>query len=254
MVGGLGRISSARRHSIGAIARAGALGLAIALSVAACADSPEEPSADTAPEGPTRDAAPADIGRVVCDAEGTRVETPTVRARPDGVHLVVVNRLGFDSGFSMAFSDGAGIGENAPQGESAHVVTAPPGPVEIGCYLDPQAIGETQSQPFEVVDPDAVYRSTELDCDSRATMNVDYAPDAPGQQGDPVDVAREWLEKGYGLTGDDVVESGGYPEAKPPIARLLRDGRVLATLELLRAANDGWLVSTATTCGDLRPA
>lgn len=225
-----------------------------ALSIVACADSPEESSADTAPEGPTRVVAPADVARVVCDAEGTRVETPTVRARPDGVHLVVVNRLGFDTGFSMAFSDGAGMGENAPQGESTHVVAAPPGPVEIGCSLDPQATGEAESQSFEVVDPDAVYRSTELECESRATMNVDYALDAPGQQGDPVDVAREWLEEGYGLTGGDVVESGGYPDVGRPIARLVRDGRVLATVELIRAEDDGWLVSTATTCDELQPA
>jgi hypothetical protein len=218
----------------------------LGFALASCADDAAPPPA----EEPTA----ADIGRVVCDAEGTHVETPSVRAQADGVHLVVVNRLGFDTGFSMGFAGGGGGGENAPQGESSHLVLAPPGELGIGCSLDPAGGGEVEHRILRVVDPDGWYRPAELDCESWSQGFSDYGMDAVGRPGEPEEVARERFDSDFGLIEGDVVERAGYPDSETPIVRLVRDGRVLATISYRRAGDGGWLEDTMSKCDELQPA
>ncbi len=170
------------------------------------------------------------------------------------MHLLIDNRLGFDSGFTVRFGDGGGIGENAPMGESTHIVQAPPGTVEIGCYPDAQAIAEPELEPFEVIDADGLYRSTELDCSSVTSGISDYVEGTPGELGDPVDLARSRFDDVIGLTDDDVVERAGYPESDQPVVRLVRDGKTMATIDYRPADGGGWLEETFSRCDELVPA
>jgi hypothetical protein len=212
------------------------------IALAACAD--RSPAAGPSPPG---------VATIVCDETGTTVETPSVRAQPDGVHVVVDNRTGVDPGFSARFADGRGLGDNAPPGTSEHVLDAPPGTLEIGCYTGEHGSGEPDLRALEVVDVDGLYRSIELDCESMSSGVSDYAPGAEGEAGDPVDLARAAFEGATGgLEPDDVVERAGYPEWDEPIVRLVRAGAVVATVRY-RAADDGggWLQDTMSMCDGL---
>ena len=217
-----------------------------ALALAGCAD-PEE----VADDAPLPDAA-----TIVCDASGTTVETPSVRPRLDGLHVVIDNRLDVDPGFAFRFDDGAGGGDNAPPGLSDHTLQAPPGTLEIGCYPDDKALGEPDLEELEVVDEGAIYRSVRLDCESVVGQISDYGQDAPGAQGDPVELARTDFESALdgGLEQDDVVERAGYPESDLPIVRLVRDDQVVATVEYRGADDGGWLEDTLSKCEDLAPS
>jgi hypothetical protein len=151
-----------------------------------------------------------DIARIVCTQEGTRVETATIRPRLDGVHVLIDNQLGFDTGFSTRYENGAGEGDNAPTGGSEHVLAAPPGTLEIGCYGDPDEASDLEA--ILVVDPTGIYRSTELDCDATVQGISDYAEGATGYVGELMDIARIRLDQAIQLHDDDAVEFAGYPE------------------------------------------
>lgn len=98
----------------------------------------------TAPP-PEREEASA-VARIVCTRQGTRILTPKVEAQPDGVHFVIDNRLKADTGYSVEFPEGGGMGGNAPEGESEHVKPFPPGKVRIGCY-------ESREDPSQITGP-----------------------------------------------------------------------------------------------------
>ncbi len=55
-----------------------------------------------------------DAATVICDEEGTRVETPAVRPKPNGVLLVVDNRTSEDLGISYRQGSGGRWGERRP--------------------------------------------------------------------------------------------------------------------------------------------
>jgi len=189
------------------------------------------------------------VARVVCAEGGTRVETPSVRAQSDGVHVVIDNQLGFDTGFSTRYEIGA-EGSNAPQGESEHVLRAPPGALEIGCYTDPDAI-ESDLQTLSIVDPSGIYRSTKLDCDSIVEGVGDSPEGATGERGDPVDLARTRFDQVTDLGDDDVVEIAGYPKDELRTVRLIRNGRVVATITYYEDGQGGWLEDTFSRCDEL---
>lgn len=190
------------------------------------------------------------VARVVCAEGGTRVETPSVRPQADGVHVVIDNRLAFDTGFSTQYENGAGGGSNAPMGESRHVIPAPPGALLIGCYTDRDAI-ESDLQTLDVVDPSDIYRSTELDCDSIVGGVSDYPEGATGERGDPVDLATARFDQVTDLGDADIVELAGYPQEELRTVRLVRDGRVVATISFYGSERDGWLEDTFSRCKEL---
>jgi hypothetical protein len=219
-----------------------AIAMCSTIALAACADRPEVTS-----EAPT-----PNVATIVCDETGTTVETPSVRPQLDGLHVVIDNRTEVDPGFSVAFDHG-GLGDNAPQGTSKHVLDVPPGIVRIGCYTGARGSGERDLQALEVVDADGVYRSTELTCESGSSTGVsDYVPGAKGETSDPVDLARATFESAIGgLEPDDVAERAGYPEWDEPIVRLVRAGEVVATIRYREADDGGWLQDTMSMCEGL---
>jgi len=103
--------------------------------------------------------------------------------------------------------------------------------------------------PVEIVDPDGVWVSSELDCESASTATFDWIAGAPGRKGDPAEIVR--AESEARLEPGDVVELAGYPEARDaPVVRIVRDGRTIAAVTLLQSDDGGWLISTTSNCDE----
>lgn len=221
------------------------LALAAALGLAGCGAGEE-----TNPEGPNASSEPGvalpDVAHVVCEPEGTRLETQSVKPQPDGVHLEIVNETGKERAISVLDPQGGGLGQGAPVGTSTMVVALGPGTLEVTCS-DP-LVDVAQGSPLEVVDEGVLWISTTLDCTEGFSGTSDYTPDARGDA-DPLTAAGAGLES-YMRPGD-VVEPAGYPEAETPVYRLVRGSDVLATVDLLDDGAGGWLPSTVNGCSSL---
>ena len=222
-----------------------ALTLAVALGLAGCGAGQEVgPAGSTGSSEP--DAGLPDVARVVCEPDGTRLETESVKPQPDGVHLEVVNETGEERAVSVLDPQGDGLGQGAPAGTSTIVVDLGPGALEVTCS-DPRADVE-QGSSLEAVDEDGVWISTTLDCTEGFSGTSDYTSDAQGDA-DPQTAARAGLES-YMQPGD-IVEPAGYPESEAPVYRLLRGSDVLATVHPLDDGAGGWLPSTVNGCSTL---
>ena len=208
------------------------------------------------PEGTTPDVSPTpassreqapQTARVVCERDGgTRLLTPEVRARPDGVHFEISNRLGKDTGYAVETPDGGGMGGNAPKGESRRVGVFPPGKVRIGCY--PSRNADLDYTKLTVLAGDSGYKSVELECPGgRAVTGMDgVAGDVAKIDEDPVAFVRHELSGR--LEEGDVVGAAGYPESRDERAvRVIRDGRVIFTVSYHREGG-GWLEESFFSC------
>ncbi len=208
---------------------------------------------ETRPAGSTEGSEPEalpDVARVICQAEShPRVEAPAVKSQPDGVHIRFVNQTGKDLTFSIEDPGEGGMGANAPQGTSTHVVDLHPGTVSIACYDGFTEDGsQVATTPLQIVDKHGVWIPATLTCAAAFSGHADYAPGARGDA-DPLEAAQGALER-YIRPGD-VVEPAGHPEAEEPLYRLVRAGEVLAIVDLDDDGAGGWLPSTVTGCSSL---
>jgi hypothetical protein len=192
-----------------------------------------------------------DTARIVCDGDGAHVLTPKVEAQPDGVHLVLDNRLSGNADYSIDHSDG-GMGWNVPVGESERVANVPPGTARISCYRrswGKEKVGEISEGTIKILAGDSGYKSTELDCSGkRATGDYGaYSEEAVnGRKGDPVELARRTFAGS--LREGDVVEIAGNPESRDEkTVRVVRDGRVVATVTYFRSTS-GWFGDVVDAC------
>ena len=188
-----------------------------------------------------------DTARVVCGRDGIRVLTPVVKARPDGVHIVIDNRFDAQVGYAFEHPEG-GSGDSAPKGESELVEDFPPRKVKVGCEKPPvDGIG-TDYATLKVVDPEGFYRSVELECKGKMAVSggPQYAAGAKGKKGDPVEMIRRGLSDR--LREGDTVELAGYPKSRESrTVRVVRDGRVVATVVFF-ADSGGWLEDSTSNC------
>jgi hypothetical protein len=209
---------------------------------------------------PTEDLAP-DVATVRCDGEEVAVDTPTVRAQADGVHLLVVATA--ETAFSITEDAGeigpspddpvgAGQGLNSVPGDNLILSNVPPGRYLVACGpvgTDPGDAGPAAgTASLEVVDPAGYHVSREVQCpgDRVVGMAPSYADGAEGDRGDPVDVARARLT---GLEEGDIVERAGYAHSPgEPYVRVVRDGTVIAEITLFDDGNGGWLLSALSSC------
>ena len=215
----------------------------VAFFLGGCAPSATDEAEGNAPSG--KEEVPT-TARIVCDRDDTRVLTPRVAARPDGVHYTIDNRLGGDYGYSVEFPEGGGFGgDSAPKGESEHVGNFPPGEVRIGCYESNKDV-KPDDAPLKVLEGDSGYRPVKLECEggTSVTASSDYVAGTEGQDFDPVKQTRRMFSNQ--LEESDIVEFGGYPENTGTV-RVVRDGRVVATVEYSRARG-GWLQDSYTAC------
>ena len=214
-----------------------------------CGAMGSERTGDSAGDRKTAGAGVPETARIVCGPEGTRVLTPRVEARPDGVHFEVQNRLGADTGFSALGQEG-GAGGDSPKGEkSEHVGDVSPGRARAGCEEPPyDGMGKVHYAAFRVVDPEGLYKSVELECQGGMAVGggAQYAPGARGVKGDLVEQARSQFSEE--IREDDVVELAGYPKLRDHrVVRVVRDGRVIATVHFLGEPGD-WLQDRYEAC------
>lgn len=187
--------------------------------------------------------------RIVCGPNGTRVLTPEVRAHAEGVRLVIENRYEADTYADVSFPDGSGGGEAAPMGKSESLTDAPPGKVRIGCEEPPvDGIGKIDYASFRVVDPKDVYKSLELECPSGTAVigTSDYPPGTRGEKGKFVERTRQEFSDSL-MPGDRVERAGYQKDPDYRYTRVVRDGRVTATISF-RPAPGGWLEETVSFC------
>lgn len=193
--------------------------------------------------------------RVVCTDNGTHVLTPEVEAQPDGVHLVIHNRTGVDSGYSVKLPNGSGMGDNAPAGKSEHIEPLPPGTIQIGC--DKSLRNGNPEEPdyasLEIIDKSGVYEPVELECPSGEAVSSSgglLSPDSePGRDETPVEQTREFFSDQ--LKPGDTVELAGYPERKRhKTVRVVRDGTVLAVVEYPWGSGGSWYQDGYSACAE----
>lgn len=191
------------------------------------------------------------------DGTLTRVFTPKVEARPDGVHYTIDNRLGVDSSYTVEYPSGGGIGDNLPKGESRHIEPFAPGMlVKISC--DPPTYeGEKDLEfaSFEIIKGESGYRSRSLQCSGEG--QVHGLPASGGNlKGDPVELAKRCF-KGK-IEEGDVVEVAGYPRISElrvaddqRYVRVVRDGKVVAVISYTRVSQEeggGWMRGGSSEC------
>jgi hypothetical protein len=190
----------------------------------------------------------AQTARVVCGPGGTRVLTARVEARPDGVHFVTDNRFEAEAGYSFEYPEGGGGGGSVPRGESEHVGDFPPGSVRIGCEKPPVDGTNVDYGVLEVVDPEGVYKSVELECEGGLAVSggPQYAQGVKGKTGDLVGITRRSYSDQIGE--GDTVEMAGYRESRGyRTVRVARDARVIATVSYFREGK-GWLEDHYEAC------
>ena len=219
----------------------GGMRLACAIALVVVAGCAEE-----TPRSQLREGQPvaAPFVEIVCTEDGgTRLWTPVVEVQPDGVHLDIENRTGEPTTFF-------GLSPEVDEGRHKEVVTEPPGRLRVACY--PNSQHETDAKPvkydLELVDPKGHWRSTELQCETDLVegSTLDYAVPLPkGQSKDPVAVVGESVE---GLRPNDVIETAGYPEADPPVVRVLRNEKVIGAYSFLEADDGGLVLGGGSSC------
>jgi hypothetical protein len=196
---------------------------------------------------PTPTALP-DVARVVCDGNGARLETTSVRPQPDGIHFEIVNETGSERSVAIQNAQGTGTGMGVPAGTSTHVVDVEPGALTVAC-TDP-ATEPGAGEALEVVDEDGIWVSTRLGCAEQFSQVVDYIQGASGETTDPLEAAEKAVE-GFGLEPDDVFERAGYPDTDTARVRMVRDGEPIAVVDLVDDGTGKWLVSMVTGCSSL---
>ncbi len=222
--------------------------LAAAVILCGCGAMDSERAGQPAGKGEKAAGAGApETARIVCGSEGTRLLTPRVEARPDGVHLVIDNRFDAEAGYVFKHPEG-GMGDSAPKGESSHIGDFPPGKVKVGCEK-PQVDGiGTDYAALKVFKGDSGYKSVELECAGGMTYGggAQYAPAAKGERGDLVAHVRSQFSEE--IRDHDLVQLAGYPKLKDRrIVRVVRDGRVVATVHFL-GERGGWLQDRYEAC------
>lgn len=211
-----------------------------AVALSGCARAAPESSPNPAPER-----AP-DMARVVCERDGSRVLTPEIRARPDGVHFQIDNRLRRDFGYAVVTPGSGGMGSNVPLGKSRHVGDFPPGKIRIGCDLSYNS--GTDYAKLTILKGNSGYKSVELECPAGGAATGSYGFDGNASGGGEALVRSVRRALSGRLKDGDVVEIAGYPEGRNERAvRVVRDGRVVFAISYLRDG-DVWTTNDFTHC------
>ena len=219
------------------------------LGLTACgAGDDAEPSGGGAESTEPEPTALPEVARLVCDEDGARLDTPSVRPQVDGVHFDVENKTDAERSLSISNPQGTGVGLGVPPGSSRQVLDVEPGNVTVSCS-DP-AVEPGPGETLEVVDEDGVWVSTRLECEEQFSQVVDYIQGATGETSDPLQAARKAVE-GFGLEPHDTFERAGYPETETARVRMVRDGEPIAVVDLIDDGSGKWLVSMVTGCSSL---
>lgn len=185
-----------------------------------------------------------DAALVACGAEGgTRVLTPVVEARGDGLHLEVRNEGQREAHLALERGSSGGAGAAAPPGTSELVLPVGPGTWTVTCY----EVGPVASATLELLDT-GIWVSTEIDgCEFAESMHGDPPRRVTDDARELPALAASSLEAFVGLRPDVVIEPAGYP-AQEGVFRARRDGSTVATMSFYPDGEGGWLEGEATAC------
>lgn len=197
---------------------------------------------------------------VVCEEGVTRVETPAVQARPDGVHLRIDNREGGERAVYARFgSDIRHLSQAAPGAADMVVSDHGPGTWEVLCLPANAYPGEDEHwTSVEVADPQGLWVPMALGCPSPTGEHLDYREDLAGgrhlgEPRDPAELAREELPHQVpDFREGDAIEPAGYPEAVPRHLRVVRGEEVTAVAWYRFDGQGGWFFGGIEHCQDDR--
>ena len=161
---------------------------------------------------------------------------------------MVDNRFKKGTSYSFEYPEGGGEGYSVPRGESGHVGDFPPGKVRIGCEKPPVDGTHIDYGTLEVVDPNGVYKSVEIECKGGMAVSgmAEYASGVKGKKGAPVEIVRREFSRH--IRDGDQVELAGYPESREyRTMRVVRVGRVIAKVVYFREGK-GWLQDHYEAC------
>lgn len=189
-----------------------------------------------------------DVVRVVCDSDGARAQTKKVKARSDGLHVELNNRLSGKADLSINHADG-GMGWSVPAGRSKRVANVPPGKVDLSCYSpswDREKAMSVSGTTIKVLAGDSGYKSTKLDCPREKKTEPYTKEETEEQKGNLVEIFRH--DNSDSLREGDIVEiAGNIQSADEKTVRVVRDGKVVATAHYLKFST-GWAKATDENC------
>jgi hypothetical protein len=163
---------------------------------------------------------------IVCTEDGgTRLWTPVVEVQADGVHVDVDNRAG-----DQVSIDGFPL--DVVEGRHMAVVRTPPGRMKVACNPFSQHGGDKKPVKYdlELVDPEDLWVSSELECETDAVVGTTPYALEPIGDGDPAEAVAKMVK---GLKPVDVVELAGYVEADVPDVRIVRDSKTVGSIGLV---------------------
>lgn len=178
------------------------------------------------------------VARITCLESGaTRVETPLVWGRVDGIHLEVDNR----TGSRVVLKE---LDVDAPPGKSRSVSKVSPGRFMVACG------DRTAADDLRVKDYAGYWRfSKPLQCASgdEVVVSDDELPiDVKGELGNPVNVISEGLE---GMDyPDDRQKVEGWVGDETPVVRVSHMRVPTARFELSPTDEGGWVISRSEIC------
>jgi hypothetical protein len=216
------------------IREGGVLGLLATVSLVGCADQPS----------PTRDedGAPARV-EIICRADGsTQLSTSSVRAQPDGVHVLVRSQLEEPASVN-------GVGVDVSPGRRSDVLSIEPGTLDVACWPYSQhGSTEPPTTPLEILDPDGLYVDPALACGGGTIGSTiaDFVFPGPKEGIIPLEEARRRIG---GLSADDQVIYGGYPEQRARPVLVVRDDAVIASISLGLSGTE-WVRMGSSVCDE----
>jgi hypothetical protein len=211
------------------------------------------PASETATPAESSLAEPiADVLDVRCLANGTTsVGSTRVRPGPAGVATRVTNETDGRRAVLLETDEPAVTPTLEAGSTSETVQVLRPGAVDVGCSTE-AVVGETlryaDHVAVEIVDDAGLWRPATVECPEGDQLGI---PPPAGWTAYPA-LTREQLpdelRDRFGLTPEDEVRPGGYPEQERPTLVAVRDGRVVLSATPTEVDGGGWDLGEVWGC------
>jgi hypothetical protein len=181
-----------------------------------------------------------DLAVVACDGQDITVQVGTVTARPDGVHVEVINTSDHTLAFNASDTDEF---HDIPPGTSTFVesFSFDPGWHFVACGPGGR-LADGFVRKIQVVDPNGAWSPTDLTCPGAQQ----WGGGASANGVDPIEVARDAL--GDRVHEGDDLRFVGYPESPSRrVVVLVRDGEPIAEAGM-EARDGGWEATQINGC------
>lgn len=190
------------------------------------------------------------VGHVVCTKDGgTKALTPRIRAREEGVHLLIHNRGEAIEFFMRETSSESNHGGRLRERITRDVFTHAPGEIWIACLdrdeaMPPWMGSDERYASFEIVDPDGLWVDYEPECERTEEERGDklYKAKTVGE-------LEAWVRDRFDIrTG--VRDIPGYPGTgwKLPNWVIVEDDRTLAFFMAAKDKEGLWVLMGAEGC------